>query len=403
MKHADIIKLRELGLITEEQQQRIVSTLQLKEESGKLLLVLSTLGAVLIVTGIILLISANWDAIPRALKIAVGVVLMLSAWSGGWYLREIRGDYRRAGEALYLVGAGLWLANIALIGQIYNLSSRLPNAFLLWFAGIAALPWILRSKALFVLSLLSFGIWIGAEANCEAGLLGGQWEQAQLVLYSLLGLLVLAWGYVLRRGRWSEFASTAEKTGLLAFFLAAYPLCWKYLGWYHSPWNATIIAVLATLGAGALALLFFGLRNPQLELTRQWRWTWGATLAGLGALVCLALATGARDPEGVYRTYDHEFGMYWLVSLGLFVACLLLVQVGISLRSQFMVNLAVTLTALILLAAYVDLFGSIATTGWMFLTSGVFLLAFGVYLERKRRKFIARIRAGKTATQQPAN
>jgi uncharacterized membrane protein len=403
MKHADIIKLRELGLITEEQQQKIVSTFNLKEESGKLLLVLSTIGAVLIVAGILLLISANWEAIPRAVKIVVGALLMLSAWGGGWYLREIRGDYRKAGEALYLVGAGLWLANIALIGQIYHLSSRPPNAFLLWFAGIAATPWILRSKALFVLSLLAFGIWIGAEANCAAGLLGGEWEQAQLVLYSLVGLLVLAWGYVLRRGRWSEFAATAEKTGLLAFFLAAYPLCWKYLGWYHSPWNATVIAVLATLGVSSLALLVFGLWNPQLELTRQWRWTWGATLAGLAALVCLALATGTHDPRGIYRTYDNEFGMYWLVSLGLFVACLLLVQVGISLRSKFMVNLAVTMTALILLAAYVDLFGSMATTGWMFLISGVFLLAFGVYLERKRRKFIARIRAGAIPAPQTAN
>jgi hypothetical protein len=40
----------------------------------------------------------------------------------------------------------------------------------------------------------------------------------------------------------------------------------------------------------------------------------------------------------------------------------------------------------------VDLFGSMATTGWMFLLSGVFLLGFGIYLERKRRKLIARIR-----------
>lgn len=403
MKHSDILKLRDLGLITEEQQQKIITTLNLKEEGSKLLLILSTLGAVLIVAGIILLISANWDAIPRAVKIATGLLLMLAAWGGGWFLREIRGDYHKAGEALYLVGAGLWLANIALIGQIYHLSSRTPNAFLLWFAGIAATPWILRSKALFVLGLLSFGIWIGTETNCDAGIFGGNWQESSLVLYSLVGLLVLAWGYALRRGRWSEFAAPAEKTGLLAFLLAAYPLCWKWWGWFHTPWNATSIAVLATLGLCSLALLGYGLRNPQLELTRQWRWTWGATLAGMAALLCLAPATGHRYDTAPYRYYEMEFGMYWIVCLALFIACLLLVQVGISLRSKFMVNLAITMTALILIAAYVDLFGSMATTGWFFLVSGVFLLAFGVYLERKRRKFIARIRAGTTANPQPSN
>ena len=392
MRYSDLVQLHELGLITEDQRQKILSTLKLKEESGKLLLVLSTIGAVLIITGIILLISANWDAIPRGLKIAVGLLLMLSAWAGGYLLCEVRREHPHAGEALYLVGAGLWLANIALIGQIYHLSSRLPNAFLLWVAGIAATPWILRSKALFVLSLLAFGIWLGAEANSDAGLLGGEWNESQWVLYSLVGLLVLAWGYVLRRGRWSEFAAPAEKTGLLAFFLAAYPLCWRYLGYSHVPWNTTSLAVLATIGTGALALLVFGLRNPQLELTRQWRWTWGATLAGLGALLCVCLAAGSPDGAMPPRDYGGRFGMYWLVTIAMFVACLLQVQVGVSLRSRFIVNLAVTMMALILLAAYVDLFGSMATTGWMFLLSGVFLLGFGIYLERKRRKLIARIR-----------
>lgn len=403
MKLSDIEKLHGLGLITAEQRQKIIETLGLKEESSRLLWILSALGAVLIVAGIILLISANWEAIPRGIKIATGLILMLGAWAGGYVLREVRSDYRKTGEALYLVGAGLWMANIALIGQIYNLSSHLPNAFLLWFAGIAATPWILRSRPLFVLSLISFGIWVGTEANCDRGLFGGEWEEAQLVLYSLLGLVVLAWGYVLRHSRWSEFAAPAEKTGLLAFLLAAYPLCWKFGGWFHTAWNTTFITVLAALGVSAIALLVFGLRNPGIDLTRQWRWTWGATLAGLAGLLCVALFSGGHDPMRNYHEYERGFGFHWLVSIGLFVACLLLVQVGISLRSKFMVNLAVTMTALILLAIYVDLIGSMATTGWMLLVSGVFLIGFGIYLERKRRKFIARIRAASAANPQPAN
>lgn len=401
MKLSDIEKLHDLGLITTEQQQKIIQTLDLKEDSSRLLWILSALGAVLVVTGIILLISANWDAIPRGIKIGTGLTLMLGAWAGGYVLREVRRDYAKTGEALYLIGAGLWLANIALLGQIYHLSSRTPNAFLLWLAGIAATPWILRSRALFVLSLISFGIWVGAEANCDAGLFGGEWESAQLVLYSLLGLAVLGWGYALRGSAWQEFSVPAEKFGLLACFLAAYPLCWIAEGWFHSPWSVTRAVILVTVALGALASLALGLRNPQIKLDPQWRWTWGGTLAAVGTLLCVAVLTSNHDASSWPRYRAAEASVLWFVAIALFVTSLLQVQVGIALRSKFMINLAITMTGLILLAVYVNLFGSMATTGWMLLLSGVFLIAFGIYLERKRRKFIARIRAGAAAQLQP--
>ena len=64
--------------------------------------------------GIILLIAANWEEIPRGLKIMTGIALMLGAHAGGYWLREVKGSYPRSGEALHFAGAGLFLANIAL-------------------------------------------------------------------------------------------------------------------------------------------------------------------------------------------------------------------------------------------------------------------------------------------------
>ena len=62
-------------------------------------------------------------------------------------------------------------------------------------------------------------------------------------------------------------------------------------------------------------------------------------------------------------------------------------------RSPFLVNLGVVFIALDILAAYFDLFGSMARTGLMFVVSGVFLIVFGVYLEKKRRKLMKQIHA----------
>ena len=80
MKYADVQKLHEAGLISDEQQQKIVEHFKLKEDGGgKFLAIISIVGAVLVVAGIALLISAHWNEIPRGAKIAAGIFLMLGA------------------------------------------------------------------------------------------------------------------------------------------------------------------------------------------------------------------------------------------------------------------------------------------------------------------------------------
>lgn len=396
MKHADIVKLHTLGLITEDQRRQIIERLSLKEEEGRLMQILATLGAVLVVAGVILLISANWENIPRGVKIGTGLALMLVAWAGGWFLRERRGSHPKTGEALYLVGAGLWLANIALVGQIYHLSSRMPNAILLWLAGIAATPWILRARGLFAMSLIAGVVWIGCELNAADGLFGGSWNEAQVPLYGLVGLFFAGWGWFLRTGRRAEFADAADRLGMLLLLGSAYPFCWRGF-WVHGlPQHPAALTLLPVLLVGGVALLALGLARTRSDLPVQWRWTWGLTLGGLGTLLTVALALGARGGDR-WSYHDEAQWLYMAFALGLFVACLLQVQVGVMLRQPFLVNLALALVVLVLIAVYVSLFGTMATTGWMLLLSGIFLLAFGVYLERKRRQLLRQMRPAATA------
>ena len=389
MKYSDIEKIQEAGLITAEQQRHIVEHFKLKEEGNQFLVIISFVGAVLVACGIILLIAANWGEIPRGVKIAVGLLLMLGAHGGGWYLREVNGQYRKSGEALHLVGSGLFLGNIALIGQIYHLSARPPNAFLLWWAGIAALPWLLRSKAQHVLSLLAFGLWFGLEINQEGSPIFFGNDEYQILLYALLGLVYLGGGYCLRRTSFAEFASPTEKLGLLAFLAFAYPLTWGVLYREHgglatvSPW------IFPALAALALLLLAGGV--PALtDLSRQWRWTWGLALAGGIGLLVGELFVAPHWAVG----YDQQNDAYhWVCAVGLFVFCLLQIQVGVQRRSEFMVNLGVAFIALLIIATYVNLVGSMARTGLMFLAGGVFLIVFGIYLEKKRRSLMRQMKA----------
>lgn len=393
MRYADIQKIRDAGLITDEQQQRINEHFKLKEDSNRFLAIISFVGAILVAAGIILLISANWDAIPRGVKLAVGLALMLGAHGAGWWLREVRGDYRKTGEALHLGGSLMFLGNIALVGQIYHLVSRPPNAFLLWWAGIAALPWLLKSQVQHLLVLLAFGIWFGMEAN-EQGSLFYFHDESQLLAYALLGLIYVGLGLVLRRGAFGSFAKVTERLGLLAVLVFSYPLTWQGFFGHHAndpavaSWLLPVMAVIAAVLAG------LGARN--LELDRQWRWTWGLALAAAAGL--LVAAFFAPD-ERTWGWHDEFTLVNAGAALALFVFCLLQIQVGLQERSTFLVNLGVVFIGLDIVAAYIGLFGTMARTGLMFVVSGVFLILFGVYLEKKRRKLMQQIKAAKAGAE----
>lgn len=389
MKFSDIEKIHAAGLINAEQRQQIINHFQLKEGAGRFLAIILSIGAILVASGTALLIASNWDAIPSGVKIATGLLLMLGAHSGGYYLRNVNQKYPKSGEALHLAGSGLFLADIALIGQIYNLSSRPPNAFLLWWAGIAALPWLLRSKPQHILSLLAFGLWFGLETNEHDGWLFFGHDQNQVLLYSMLGLIYLGFGYCLRRTSFADFAGATEKLGLLIFHLFAFPLTWGIF--YHGgkDLSAQSYRVLAGLALLALALPAFGLRG-ETRLTRQWRVTWSLALAGAVALLTGAFLVDWTRGLG-YSAYREVAFYNWIAAIALFVFCLLQIQAGIQTGSPFAVNLGVAFIALNIIATYINLIGTMAQTGLMFVVSGIFLIAFGIYLEKKRRGLLARI------------
>ncbi|MGN6555176.1 MAG: DUF2157 domain-containing protein [Verrucomicrobiota bacterium] len=275
--------------------------------------IISFIGAILIASGIILLVAANWDEIPRGVKIGVGLMLMLAAHAGGWYLREVHKQFPKAGEALHFTGSLLFLGNIALVGQVYNLVSRAPNAILLWWLGIAALPWLLRSKAQHILVLLAFGIWFGLEANARDSLLYFGSDEYQLLLYALLGLAYLGLGYSLRGTRFAEFAPATEKLGLLGFHVFVYPLSWGIFGRHDSGFSNVHAWVFPALSLLALACVAAG-STRLAELTRQWRWTWMLALAG--AIGLLAGAMYLAPEWNVIDYSRHSFGYHWIAAIG---------------------------------------------------------------------------------------
>jgi len=123
-------------------------------------LVAVILGGILLATGIILFVSANWDHLGRGARFAL-ILAMVSVFHFAGAL--VRDRYPVLSASLHAVGTISTGAAIALVGQIFNIEEHWPAAILLW--AIAALAgWILlRDQAQQVLTLLLFPAWIFCE------------------------------------------------------------------------------------------------------------------------------------------------------------------------------------------------------------------------------------------------
>ncbi|MBI1842927.1 MAG: DUF2157 domain-containing protein [Verrucomicrobia bacterium] len=392
MKASDIQKIQEAGLITSEQGHAIVQHFQLETESRRFLVILSVLGGILVSGGVILLVASNWEEIPRLMKVTCGLALLVAAHFGGWWLgREGRHSIPAAG--LRLVGSGLFLANIGLIGQVYNLSSRPPNALLLWCAGIAPLPWILRSKTQLLLMWIAFGTWIGMELEQPDSLIYFDGEARLSLFYALLGILISALGVLLARTRFPEFGPATEKFGLLLLHITSYPLTLTFFyGSKATAPGAWVVCGIVSLAA-VIALCVNAGRSAFVP-DRQWRWTWTAALLLVLALVWAGFFW-RHDPvwDGFGR---HRPGLHWIATPLLFALCVLQAQVGVIRRSAWLVNTAVVFMGLHIITAYFELFGSMQTTGLFFVAGGLGLIGLAFCLEKKRRALIERFASAQT-------
>ena len=161
MKRKEIEQLQAAGLISVEQAVAIAEHFHLNggRRWNWLVLSMSTLAGGLILGGIIMLISANWESIPDVVKMAVAMALLLGFWVAWARTRE---TYPWISEGLGLVGGGMWLGCIALYGQIFQLQNPFAEGCMLFFLGVCAIPFIVRQRLLVVVVAVASAVLLGA-------------------------------------------------------------------------------------------------------------------------------------------------------------------------------------------------------------------------------------------------
>lgn len=147
------------GLIDAVTAKRLLDDVDSRGNRFSIGTVLSMFAALLIAASILMLVAANWDAIPRLAKV-VGIIGLIWVFHGAALVARARAADRIAAGCLVL-GAAAFGGAIALIGQLYHLSGDTFSAMFLWFVVTAASAGLFRSGALAVvagaLSLVAFG------------------------------------------------------------------------------------------------------------------------------------------------------------------------------------------------------------------------------------------------------
>lgn len=145
----DIGRWVDTGLIDRATGDVLLRDVEANERNGlNFGSILAIMAALLFAAAILILVAANWEAMPRLARVGALFAVIFAGYVGGALLKQ-RG-YGGFAEASWLIAAAGFGGSIALIGQMYHFSGDEASAVATWCIGTAIAAAALRSNALTV-------------------------------------------------------------------------------------------------------------------------------------------------------------------------------------------------------------------------------------------------------------
>jgi uncharacterized membrane protein len=280
---ADVVRWQADGVITPAIGEAIRNSLPPLAAGVNIPVVVAIVGGLLIAAAFLAFVAANWMEIARVLRFSILLMGITAAYGIGAAFarvgRQVLADLAAS------VGAIIFGAAIALVGQMYHLGDDFAAGLLLWAAGALAAAALTGSRGALAVALVAGSIWTGARAFDSADLP----HLAFVLFWTLSSGLAIAWN-----------------SRVAAHLVALAALWWWYvaaLGLTHNPFIIADGAALL-LGAG----LYLG--HSSSESLRSF-----ATIQSIyGAFALAALAAlAALTP----LTSGDENAPAWAVGCGL--------------------------------------------------------------------------------------
>jgi len=139
---------------------------------------LGLFGGLLIASSVAAFVAANWEEMPRLLKLGMILAGILTALLYGARLQ--RQGSPLGAEAAATCAVLIFAAGVALVGQMYHLPTDWPGGALLIACGALAVALLQRSDGALMLAFIAIAVWSG-----------GRWSEAQGALHLPFLLLYL--------------------------------------------------------------------------------------------------------------------------------------------------------------------------------------------------------------------
>lgn len=169
----DLPRWVEAGYVKPEGVRAILSEFDSQSGSGafglsnRMVAMLALLGAILMGAGVISFVAANWQEMPRLVRLALMGGGIWAAYGAGAGLFQ-RGLEVFAHGAV-LLGSALFGASVMLVAQMYHLYGNPPDAVIVWAAGSLLAGLLFGSNPSALLSLGLVCLWGGWETEIGRG------------------------------------------------------------------------------------------------------------------------------------------------------------------------------------------------------------------------------------------
>ncbi|MBI4342023.1 MAG: DUF2157 domain-containing protein [Candidatus Omnitrophica bacterium] len=382
LRDQDIDAWRSAGIITQAQAERMLADLSARRKdraSDKLIMTVSTIGALLLGIGAILFVSANWQGFSHWTKSLILAGSTFAVTAAGYWIGYETKTLPRVGTALVFLGTLLLGATIFFFAQMYHVQANSHVLVLLWLAGVLPLIYLLRSTAIAGLSLVLGFVWFGLFVF--RGMMF-DWHEfpAFPVLYLLAGVLTFEVGGLHYTIEGLGPIARVYRIGALKVMMASlFLLTFEFISgkeWfghaapYFSPQITLGIVLIGAAAAAGAAVN--GLKNPSRSetITLETRISLGLT-----ALTLLYFLM----PLPHTNVYPVLFNLAMAGCILAFIA------VGYRREDLWLVNFGMSALGLLVLVRYCDFFWELLPRSLFFMIGGALLVLGGIALERQRR------------------
>lgn len=374
--------------------------------------ILFLLGIILLACAVLIFIGANWQILPRIMRLGVALLLMWSAYGTAFALCERpRTVYA---DALVLLGSVLFGATIMLIGQMYHINAGWPNGVLLWAIGAFVAAALARARASAILAMILFGVWSAGISFADEWRI--HWAflaalAAMIALARMLDFRALAHLIVLSFLAWCAANGAVLADRLqgadFAFFVALMTTVGLVMwlgGLISTDLGARFGGLIAGYGLFFLTLIFFLLQLAEDGAVEHVPLTIAIFACG-GAVAALAVAAlamrlivpidGLMAAAAIFAVLANcSAGNDWPAALNYLYAGLYLGYIGwlltYGLRTQrtYAVNLAFVAFGGEVIYLYFVVFGTMLQQSALFAVGGILFLLAAYILERVRREVV---------------